>query len=119
MYEHLHYRTDTGDLQRNGYYASLVQKLGPGSVRVGFAFAPNGTGSSTDTIGFFRSGPETGATQFTLGYDYPLSKRTALYAYYSRINNKKNAIYDFAINELGVSAGADPQTFALGMRHFF
>lgn len=119
LYEHLHYRTDTGDLQRNGYYASLVQQLGPGSVRVGVALAANGTGSSTDTIGFFRSGPETGATQFTVGYDYPLSKRTALFVFYSRINNKKNAIYDFAINELGVSAGADPQTFALGMRHNF
>jgi predicted porin len=119
VYEHLHYRTDTGDLQRNGYYASLVQKLGTGSVRIGFAFAANGTGSSTDTIGSFRSGPETGATQFTIGYDYPLSKRTALFAYYSRINNKRSAIYDFAINELGVSAGADPQTLALGMRHNF
>lgn len=119
LYEHLHYRTDTGDLQRNGYYASLVQKLGTGSVRVGVAYAANGTGSSTDTIGFFRSGSESNAMQFTVGYDYPLSKRTALYAYYSRIHNKKNAIYDFAINELGVSAGADPQTLALGMRHFF
>ena len=47
------------------------------------------------------------------------SKRTALFAFYSRINNRRNAIYDFAINELGVSAGADPQTFALGMRHNF
>ncbi len=55
----------------------------------------------------------------TVGYDYPLSKRTAWFVYYSRINNKKNAIYDFAINELGVSAGADPQTVALGMRHYF
>lgn len=119
LYEHLHYRTDTGDLQRNGYYASLVQQLGPGSVRVGFALAANGTGSSNDTVGFFRSGAETGATQFTVGYDYPLSKRTALFAFYSRINNKRNGIYDFAINELGVSAGADPQTFALGMRHNF
>nr|WP_315594540.1 porin [uncultured Cupriavidus sp.] len=119
LYEHLHYRTDTGDLQRNAYYASLVQQLGPGSLRIGFALAADGTGSSADTVGFFRSGAKTGATQFTVGYDYPLSKRTALFAYYSRINNKKNAIYDFAINELGVSAGADPQTFALGMRHFF
>ncbi|MFJ1257214.1 hypothetical protein [Cupriavidus sp. CuC1] len=33
-------------------------------------------------------------------------------------DNKKNAIY-FAINNLGVAAGADPQTFALGMRHNF
>lgn len=119
VYEHLHYRTDTGDLQRNGYYASLVQQVGTGSLRVGFALAANGTGSSTDTVGFFRSGAETGATQLTVGYDYPLSKRTALFVYYSRINNKKNAIYDFAINELGVSAGADPQTVALGMRHYF
>lgn len=119
LYERLHYRTATGDLTRNGYYASLVQKLGPGSVRVGFALASNGAGNATETVGFFRSGAETGATQVTVGYDYPLSKRTALFAYYSRINNKRNAIYDFAINELGVSAGADPQTFALGMRHFF
>ncbi|KAF7961659.1 porin [Cupriavidus sp. UYMU48A] len=119
LYERLHYRTATGDLTRNGYYASLVQKLGPGSVKVGFALASNGAGSATETVGFFRSGAETGATQITVGYDYPLSKRTTLFAYYSRIDNKKNAIYDFAINELGVRAGADPQTFALGMRHFF
>ncbi|QYY29422.1 MULTISPECIES: porin [Cupriavidus] len=119
LYERLHYRTATGDLTRNGYYASLVQKLGPGSVKLGFALASNGTGNATETVGFFRSGADTGATQVTIGYDYPLSKRTTLFAYYSRIDNKKNAIYDFAINELGVSAGADPQTFALGMRHFF
>ncbi|GMG90226.1 porin [Cupriavidus metallidurans] len=119
IYEHLHYRTDTGDLQRNAYYASLVQQVGTGSVRAGVAYAANGTGSSTSTIGYFRSGAETGAIQFTVGYDYPLSKRTALFAYYSRINNKKNAIYDFAINQLGIKAGADPQTVALGMRHFF
>jgi len=30
-----------------------------------------------------------------------------------------NAIYDFAINPAGVKAGADPQVFALGMRHNF
>lgn len=119
VYEHLHYRTDTGDLQRNGYYASLVQQVGVGSVKLGVAFAANGTGSSVDTVGFFRSGAETGAMQVTLGYDYPLSKRTALFAFYSRIQNRRNAVYDFAINELGVSAGADPQTFALGMRHYF
>ena len=110
IYEHLHYRTDTGDLQRNAYYASLVQQVGTGSVRAGVAYAANGTGSSTSTIGYFRSGAETGAIQFTVGYDYPLSKRTALFAYYSRINNKKNAIYDFAINQLGIKAGADRAT---------
>ncbi|GAB7540912.1 hypothetical protein CS8_005750 [Cupriavidus sp. 8B] len=36
-----------------------------------------------------------------------------------RLAYKKNAIYDFAINQLRIRAGADPQTFALGMRHNF
>ncbi len=119
VYERLHYRTATGDLTRNGYYTSVVQKLGPGSLRLGFALAGNGTGNAAETIGFVRAGPQTGATQLTLGYDYPLSRRTALYAYYSRIDNKRRAAYDFAINGLGIAAGANPQTFALGMRHNF
>ncbi|EHP37701.1 porin [Cupriavidus basilensis OR16] len=119
VYERLHYRTASGDLTRNAFYASLVQKLGPGSIRAGFALAANGAGNATETIGFFHAGPQTGATQLTFGYDYPLSKRTALYAYYSRIDNKPHAIYDFAINGLGIRAGADPQTFALAMRHNF
>ncbi|WP_042883032.1 porin [Cupriavidus necator] len=119
VYERLHYRTASGDLTRNGYYTSLVQKLGPGSVKIGFALASNGAGNATETVGFFHSGADTGATQITVGYDYPLSKRTSIYTYYSRINNRKNASYDFAINGLGVKAGADPQTFALAMRHNF
>jgi predicted porin len=119
VYEHLHYRTATGDLTRDSYYVSLVQQVGTGSVRAGFTFASDGAGNAKETIGSVRSGPETGAFQVTVGYDYPLSKRTAVYAYYSRINNRSNAAYDFAINSVGVHAGADPQTFALGMRHNF
>lgn len=119
LYERLHYRTATGDLYRNGYYTSIIQQLGPGSVRVGFALASNGSGDAQETVGFFRSGADTGAFQLTVGYDYPLSKRTTLYTYYSRINNRSHAIYDFAINQIGVKAGAHPQTFALGMRHNF
>jgi len=100
-------------------YVALVQQLGTGSVRAGFTFASDGAGSATETIGSVRSGAQTGAFQVTGGYDYPLSRRTAVYAYYSRINNRSNAAYDFAINSVGVHAGADPQTFALGMRHNF
>jgi len=119
VYERLHYRTATGDLMRNSWYLSLVQKAGTGSIKLGLTFAGNGSGDATETVGFFRSGPETGAAQATIGYDYPLSARTAVYAYYSRIYNKRNATYDFAINGLGARAGADPQTFALALRHNF
>jgi predicted porin len=88
-------------------------------LRAGFAFVGNGTGTATEMIGSVRSGPDTGTFQVTVGYDYPLSKRTALYACCSRINNRSNATYDFAINNIGIHAGADPQTFAIGMRHYF
>ena len=105
LYEMLHYRTATGVLTRNGYYVSLVQPLGTGSLRAGFALVDSGAGNATETIGFFRSGAETGAFHATIGYQYPMPKRTAIYAYYSRINNQRSAIYDFAINDVGTKAG--------------
>ncbi|MGY8525643.1 porin [Paracidovorax citrulli] len=119
VFERLAYRTASGELHRNGYYTSLVQKLGPGSLRVGFALASDGSGSAEETVGFIRSGAQTGATQLTVGYDYPLSSRTSLSAWYSRIDNQRHAAYDFAINDIGVGEGADPQVFAVGMRHVF
>ena len=48
-----------------------------------------------------------------------LSRRTAVYAYYSRINNLSNAAYDIAIHSVGFHAGTDPQTFAPGTRRNF
>ena len=117
--EQLRYQTPTGDLRRKGYYVSLVQKLGSGSLNASVGYAANGTGPSTQQVGYVRSGENTGAVQYTLGYEQPLSKRTSVYAYYSKIKNRSNAAYDFAINELGVTAGASPQTIALGLRHSF
>ena len=118
--ERLLYETPTGDLKRNSAYVSAVwQATANGSVRVGIARADDGKGPSTDTVGFFRSGAETGATQYTVGYEHALSRRTAVFAFYSRIDNEAAAIYDFAINELGVGAGVRPSVVALGLRHFF
>ncbi len=119
LYERLHYRSATGDLYRNSYYTSVIQQFGPGSLRLGVALVSNGSGNARETIGFFHSGADTGAFQLTVGYDYPLSKRTALYTYYSRINNRSNAIYNFAVNQIDIQAGAHPQTFVLGVRHNF
>jgi len=56
---------------------------------------------------------DSAATQWTLGYNYNLSKRTKVYTYYTKINNKKAAGY-------GVdNAGDDFSSFALGIRHNF
>jgi predicted porin len=36
---------------------------------------------------------DSAATQWTLGYNYNLSKRTKVYGYYTKVNNSKGANY--------------------------
>ena len=64
--------------------------------------------------GNYSNAPDTAATQYTLGYNYNLSKRTKLYTYYTRVNNNQAAKYG------DVSApGNDFSSFAVGVRHNF
>ncbi|MBI1625665.1 porin [Comamonas suwonensis] len=56
---------------------------------------------------------DSAATQYTLGYNYNLSKRTKVYGYYTKVNNSKGAAY------MTGTAGADFSSFALGVRHNF
>ena len=63
--------------------------------------------------GNYSNVSNSAATQYTLGYNYNLSKRTKIYTYYTRINNSQAATY-------GVSApGNDFSSFAVGVRHNF
>jgi predicted porin len=57
------------------------------------------------------------ATQIALGYQYDMSKRTALYANYARINNKAGANYALPGNAL--SLGKDSTGYEFGVRHTF
>ncbi|WP_027014204.1 porin [Comamonas composti] len=61
---------------------------------------------------------DSGATQWTLGYNYNLSKRTKVYGYYTRINNDGNASYGYDATASG-GAGQNFSSFALGVRHNF
>jgi predicted porin len=117
--EKIRFETTTGDLDRNAYYLSITHQMGPHGLRFGIAHAQDGKGPSTATLGPLRSGPDTGATHATIGYDYAFSKRTSLYAYLTRLDNKRNGLYDFAINELGVGPGTTLNGAALGIRHTF
>lgn len=59
---------------------------------------------------------ETGATQMTLAYNYNLSRRTKVYAYYTRVANDDHATY----GAFGAPAAGDTQrSIALGVRHNF
>ncbi|MDB5804794.1 MAG: porin [Betaproteobacteria bacterium] len=94
-------------------------ETGPHAVKLEFAKIPDakfrGEGGSNS---FDGSG--TGATQWSVGYDYALSKRTDLQAYYVQVNNRENAKYTGAVfNALAPAAGGDPRYFGVGLRHTF
>jgi predicted porin len=117
--ERLRYETTGGALQRRAYYVSLTRQFGAHGLRFGVAKALDGTGGAPARLGFIQAGPDTGAVHATLGYDYALSKRTALFAFATRLRNERRGSYDFAINGLAPAAGATLRGTALGMRHNF
>jgi len=118
-FEQLRYETPTGTLKRDAYYVSVTWQIGMGSARAAYTHAGEGKGPVGTRVGFIAGGPDTGSSQWTLGYDYSFSKRTGLYAYASRIDNQRRAAYDFAINPIGAGAGEKPNVFAAGVRHSF
>ena len=66
---------------------------------------------------------DSSATQWTLGYNYNLSKRTKVFAYYNHVKNKSAANYAYGYFG-GASAnvpqyGAKSSSIALGVRHNF
>ncbi|MYM82789.1 porin [Duganella sp. FT50W] len=119
--EKLRYETAAGTLERNDRYVSVTHQLGRGVFKLSAGHAGDGTGSAADgtTIGFVRKGADTGATHVTAGYDYNLSARSTVYAYYSHLHNQRNGVVDFAINSLGAQPGATLKGVVLGLRHNF
>lgn len=63
--------------------------------------------------GEYKGINDSDATQYTLGYNYNLSKRTKVYGYYTHVNNARNASY------MTGTAGADFSSIAVGIRHNF
>jgi predicted porin len=72
-----------------------------------------------------------GVKQFSLGYDHNLSKRTTVYALYTKLSNDSGSAYQLSTaSDVGgassiaapggiAAPGASPSAFALGMRHSF
>ncbi|NML14677.1 porin [Azohydromonas caseinilytica] len=97
----------SGDVKRDSYRVAAMYTFGGSELHanVGYANKLKVNGVKQD---------DTSALQYTLAYNYNLSKRTKVYAFYTRINNKDNVDYG------GVSAlGNDFSSFAVGVRHNF
>jgi len=67
----------------------------------------------------------TGAKQFSLGYDHNLSKHTTVYALYSKLTNDSAQGYTFSqasdVGQATLNSGinSDPSVFSIGMKHAF
>ncbi|MFT5589473.1 MAG: GBP family porin [Bradyrhizobium sp.] len=58
------------------------------------------------------------AKQMAIGYEYNMSKRTALYAQFSRMKNDNGAAYTVG-NAGDITAGSGDKGYAVGVRHTF
>ena len=98
---------------RNNFRLSGMYALGASEFHVNVGHANSWSNAS-----------DSAATQWTLGYNYNLSKRTKVYTYYTRINNDSGSSYlngGSTISSLRASGGAgkDFSSFAVGIRHNF
>lgn len=99
--------------ERDAWSIPVTAKLGPGTLLFTYTEADDVDGTSN-----------TGAKMYSLGYDYPLSKRTSIGASVAEIKNDANANYAmFTSAPLGGHptpvAGQDVRQFYIGLRHAF
>lgn len=64
---------------------------------------------------------DTAAKQISVGYDHNLSKRTTVYALYTKLSNDQNVNYGLFGGGGGynTNAGASPSALSVGMKHSF
>ncbi len=111
-YEHI---TDdlTTHIDRNNWTLNGAYTMGSNVLKAAYTHAGK-VGSVNDTA----------AKQWTLGVDHNLSKRTAVYALYSKVSNDSAGTYGVGTGVAGgavaaVGAGADPSAWSFGMKHSF
>jgi predicted porin len=106
-----------GDIKRTAISLPLTAPVGAGTALFTY------TRAQDSEIGGVKSA-NTGASLITVGYDYPLSKRTSLGVSYAKLDNKANASYalftGYALHDIPTPvAGQDTNQLYLGLRHAF
>ncbi|MCW7539606.1 porin [Aquabacterium sp. A7-Y] len=100
---------DDTDGKRNNFRLSGMYTMGASEFHLNFGFADD-----------WDDRDDSSSKQATIGYNYNLSKRTKLYAFYTRVRNDSNADY-FVIDKTAnaMNPGNDFSSFAVGVRHNF
>jgi predicted porin len=95
--------------QQDTYLIGGLIPIGAGEIRLAWAHANVKTPISAAV---------DDADQFAIGYVHNLSKRTAVYATYARVNNKGNGVA-FNNGRATTDLGGSTDGFDLGIRHSF
>ncbi|GIK85733.1 MAG: porin [Betaproteobacteria bacterium] len=122
VWEQIRYDTPTGDLKRDFWGVSATLYAGPGEFYAFYGSASDGKGGAAagERVGGLARGGDTAAAHYEISYTYPLSKRTAVYAGYVKIDNDGNASYNFATNAVAnLAPGGKPEGFVAGVKHDF
>ena len=112
----------TASSDRYGHTALyLGGKVNLGDDAVKFAYGKAGDIANTTSVAVPVK--DTAAKQISIGYDFGLSKRTKLYALYTKITNGKGANYGFSQSSAASSSnagyGTSPTVLSLGMKQTF
>ena len=106
-----------GEWKRDAWSIPVTVKLGPGKIIGAYTMADDRSVNGSDVA-------DSGAKMWSIGYDYPLSKRTSVGLSYVDLSNDRNAAYSlFTGGALSTSAavrnGADTSQLYLGLLHRF
>ena len=107
-----------GDASRNYVRVSGMMPVGKHEFHVNFGTVNHGVGSSASS-----STSNDGAKQWTLGYNYNITKETKIYGFYTKVDNDSNGTYgagNFStVNQVVAVPGLDISSIAIGVRHNF
>lgn len=134
-YEQLKYKNSAADTAAasNGFTlknwaVEATFNVTPADVLWGGYSRTNGKTSCDSGIAA-TCGSDSGAKFYTFGVDHNFSKRTAVYAYYSKIDNNALASYNYISDSrttnaaagagAGLGAGVDSTSYNIGMKHTF
>lgn len=105
-------------LEKSGWVIGAKHTMGKHSVYGGFGNSSNLSGQLAN--GAALDGSQTSMRQFVIAYNYAASKELLLEAYYSQLQNKNRAKYDFDSGGIGgIGSGATLKAIGVGLRYSF
>jgi predicted porin len=124
-FNRLTYNPAVGSVQRDYFTVTAGVPVGKGVINLRYGKAGTVKGSApvgTLVVGgdaaSLRVGPDSGATQVTVGYEHGLFAGAQVFGYWTKVSNQAQANYRFGVNALNVAAadrGASPSGIAIGI----